>query len=201
MLSEVGYRMDKTLRDTLMLSRMAGDEFICLVADANGRDAVALYERARSEVENLSLEVRPGRHARVRLSFGLARYPENGQTIDELRSAAASAARQHGISYSISPSPDPQLSRSSNERTNTTTGPCSLGLSKKIGREGRRLLAGLRNTPPVVTVVREFSHRLPAANPRNDEGPNSRVVQHQVDRSKLSSFTAVGREVGAHRTL
>ena len=122
MLSEVGARLDRALRDTLMVSRIAGDEFICLIAEGSPRDAAAHYETARSEVESLSLEVRPGRHARVRLSFGLAQYPENGRTIDELLSAAASAAWRHSASFGISQAPDPQLSQSGDERANATTG-------------------------------------------------------------------------------
>ena len=105
MLSEVATRLDRALRDTLLLSRIAGDEFICLVSASTATDAVVLYERARLDVESLSLEVRPGRHARVRLSFGLARYPDEGQTIDELLHEAASAARRHSASV-LEQSPD-----------------------------------------------------------------------------------------------
>ena len=122
MLSEVGARLDRALRDTLMVSRIAGDEFICLIAEGSATDAAAQYEKARSEVESLSLEVKPGRHACVRLSFGLARYPEDGQTIDALLSAAASAARRHSAGFGISQSPDSQLSQSGDERANATTG-------------------------------------------------------------------------------
>ncbi len=122
MLSEVAARLDRALRDTLMLSRIAGDEFICLIAEGSARDAIALYERARLEVESLSLEVRPGHHARVRLSFGLARYPDEGQTIDELLHAAASAARQHNTSYGVlQESADPQPVQSSLQRAKTGT--------------------------------------------------------------------------------
>ena len=124
MLSEVAARLYRALRDTLMLSRIAGDEFICLVSEGTARDAVALYERARLEVERLSLEVRPSRHARVRLSFGLARYPDEGQTIDELLHAAASAARRHSDSCGVlqqSPAPQPVQSSSEKAKTGTPT--------------------------------------------------------------------------------
>ena len=122
MLSEVAARLDRVLHDTLLLSRIAGDEFICLVSEGTARDAVALYEKARFEVERLSLEVRPSRHARVRLSFGLARYPDEGQTIDELLHAAASAARLHSDSCGVpQQSPDAQPVQSSSEKAKTGT--------------------------------------------------------------------------------
>jgi diguanylate cyclase (GGDEF)-like protein len=120
MLSEVAARLDKMLRDTLLLSRVAGDEFVCLVSASSASDAVVLYERARLDVESLSLEVRPGRHARVRLSFGLARYPDEGQTIDELLHAAASSARRHSASV-LEQSPDLKPAKSNSERAKTGT--------------------------------------------------------------------------------
>jgi diguanylate cyclase (GGDEF)-like protein len=122
MLSEVAARLDTVLRDTLMLSRIAGDEFICLVADNRASDADALYERARLEVENLSVEVRPGLHARVGLSFGLARYPDEGQTIDELLRAAASAARQHSKNYCVAQPSNLRLAQSPSEKAVPATG-------------------------------------------------------------------------------
>jgi GGDEF domain-containing protein len=73
---------------------VAGDEFICMVADG-GRSATELYDEARLQVGRLKIEAGPGHFARVLLSFGMVRCPDDGQTVDEILHAAAVAAHQH----------------------------------------------------------------------------------------------------------
>lgn len=53
-----------------------------------------LGERAQDVLDRFALEVRSGKHARVGLSFGVAAYPEDGQSIDELLHVAATSARK-----------------------------------------------------------------------------------------------------------
>jgi GGDEF domain-containing protein len=65
-----------------------------LLRNYDHAQAIGLGERAQAEVERFALEVRPGQQARVRLSFAVAEYATDGQTIDELLHAASVATRQ-----------------------------------------------------------------------------------------------------------
>lgn len=80
-----------------MLSRIAGDEFICLLRDCERAEAIKLGERSQSEVERFAIEARPGLYARVRLSFAVAEYSVDGKTIDELLHASSVAKRQRRV--------------------------------------------------------------------------------------------------------
>jgi diguanylate cyclase (GGDEF)-like protein/putative nucleotidyltransferase with HDIG domain len=122
MLSEVAGCLQRVLGDSLMLSRVAGDEFICMVADGGRLSASELYDEARLQVERLRIEVRPDHFARVRLSFGMVRCPDDGQTVDEILHAAAVAAHQHSKGPDGAPmaSPKSQMAQDqSPERTKT----------------------------------------------------------------------------------
>ncbi len=77
-----------------MLSRIAGGEFICLLNGQTAEQAALLGEHAQDVLDRFGLEVRSGQYARVGLSFGVAAYPEDGQSIDELLHVAAASARK-----------------------------------------------------------------------------------------------------------
>jgi diguanylate cyclase (GGDEF)-like protein/putative nucleotidyltransferase with HDIG domain len=94
MLVEAARRLRLVMAGSEMLSRIAGDEFICLLKGHNSDEAKAMGERARAELESFKLEARPGLLAHVGVNFGVAEYPADGQTIDELLLAAALATRQ-----------------------------------------------------------------------------------------------------------
>jgi len=96
-LAEVAGRLRQAIGEAGMLSRIAGDEFICLLKGYSRAEAHAMGERARAEFATFKLEARPGQFARVGLNFGLAECPADGQTIDELLIAATVATRQNKI--------------------------------------------------------------------------------------------------------
>lgn len=92
MLAEVAGQLRQEVGDAGMLSRIAGDEFICLLK--NGDDAMRLGEQAQARISAFSLEVRPEQYASVGLNFGKAEFPVNGRSTDELLHAASVATRQ-----------------------------------------------------------------------------------------------------------
>ena len=57
-------------------------------------EAAALGEQAREALDRFTVEVRSGQQARVGLSFGVAAYPADGGSIDELLHTAAASARK-----------------------------------------------------------------------------------------------------------
>jgi diguanylate cyclase (GGDEF)-like protein/putative nucleotidyltransferase with HDIG domain len=94
-LEGVAARLREVIADAGMLSRIAGDEFVCLLDGQSRTDATHLGEKAQSEIARLQLEIRPGQYHRVGLGFGVAEFPSDGQSIDEVLNAAALATRQN----------------------------------------------------------------------------------------------------------
>src|SRR5262245_13493549 len=78
-----------------MLGRIAGDEFICLLKGYSRSQVIELGEYAQDQIGFLHLEVRPDQYAHVGVSFGVAEFSIDGQSIDELLNAASSACRQN----------------------------------------------------------------------------------------------------------
>jgi diguanylate cyclase (GGDEF)-like protein/putative nucleotidyltransferase with HDIG domain len=95
MLVEAARRLRQVIGRSGMLSRIAGDEFICLLNGHDRQEVIEIGERARAELESFKLEARPGLLACVGMNFGVAEYLADGQTIDELLLAAAIATRQN----------------------------------------------------------------------------------------------------------
>jgi diguanylate cyclase (GGDEF)-like protein len=99
MLAGVAGRLRDAIAEAGMLSRIAGDEFVCLLKGKSRGQAVHLAGQAKDQVSSFYLEVRPEQYAQVGLSFGVAEFPTDGQSIDELLHAAALATRQNKTSF------------------------------------------------------------------------------------------------------
>lgn len=95
MLSEVARRLRSSIGEAGMLTRIAGDEFICLLRNCALDEAILLGEQAQDRVSSFRLEVRPEQYASVGLSVGAAGFRIDGESIDELLNAASLATRQN----------------------------------------------------------------------------------------------------------
>ena len=95
-LQEVAKRMKHQLRASDTLARLGGDEFAVLVPDVHTREGV---EEIASRLEACFDKpiLAEGYELRGSASVGIALYPEDGDSIDGLLSAADSAmyARKH----------------------------------------------------------------------------------------------------------
>ncbi len=98
MLVEVAARLRSAVGEAGMLSRIAGDEFICLLSNSGREEAVHLGEQAQGYVSSFHLEVRSESYAQVGLSFGVAESASDGKSIDDLLHAAALATRHNRTS-------------------------------------------------------------------------------------------------------
>ena len=72
-----------------ILTRYAGDEFVAIMPMASSHMAAIVGERIRNAVETQKLSVRAGVVIQVGLSIGVACFPDDGETTEELLTAAA----------------------------------------------------------------------------------------------------------------
>ncbi|MGH9930290.1 MAG: diguanylate cyclase [Pyrinomonadaceae bacterium] len=79
----------KELRQMDILTRYAGDEFVAIMPMASTLMAAAIGERIRNAVEQQKFSVRTGTLVQLGLSVGVACYPDEGETTEELLTAAA----------------------------------------------------------------------------------------------------------------
>ncbi len=88
LLASVAALIKKQLRQMDILARYAGDEFVAIMPMASGDVAVMVAERIRAVVESEPFAVRTGRTAKVGISIGLACFPNDGETAEELLTCA-----------------------------------------------------------------------------------------------------------------
>jgi diguanylate cyclase (GGDEF)-like protein/putative nucleotidyltransferase with HDIG domain len=79
----------RELRQMDILTRYAGDEFVAIMPMASTHMAAAVGERVRNAVESHKFSVRTGKTVGARVSFGIGCFPEDGETTEELLTAAA----------------------------------------------------------------------------------------------------------------
>jgi diguanylate cyclase (GGDEF)-like protein/putative nucleotidyltransferase with HDIG domain len=92
-LASVAAVIRKELRQMDILTRYAGDEFVAIMPMASSNMAVMVGERIRNAVESQKFSVRTGKVVKLGLSMGVACFPEDGETTEELLTAAAGKMR------------------------------------------------------------------------------------------------------------
>ncbi|HZT60474.1 MAG TPA: diguanylate cyclase [Pyrinomonadaceae bacterium] len=95
LLASVAAVVKKQLRDMDTLARYSGDEFVAVLPGASADAASMIAERIRSAVESHEFTVKTGRTIRVSVSVGVACYPEDGPTADDLLLAATQNMRRN----------------------------------------------------------------------------------------------------------
>ncbi|MCW8884246.1 MAG: EAL domain-containing protein [Motiliproteus sp.] len=97
LLIEVAGRLKSTVRGEDTVSRLGGDEFILLLPEVTGDGAAQVAEKIL-EVIAAPFQIRE-HELNITPSIGIAIYPDNGQSVDELLQCADSAmyrAKQNG---------------------------------------------------------------------------------------------------------
>ena len=91
-LREVGQLLTRTLRSTDVPVRYGGDEFVVLLPETSKDQAMECAARLRDEVRRAPLLAEePYGPIRLSASFGIASYPDDAKTPDELLSRADEA--------------------------------------------------------------------------------------------------------------
>jgi diguanylate cyclase (GGDEF)-like protein/putative nucleotidyltransferase with HDIG domain len=89
LLASVAGVLRRELRQMDILTRYAGDEFVAIMPMASSAMAAAIVERMRNVLEEQLFSVRTGTMIGLGLSAGFACFPEDGETTEELLTAAA----------------------------------------------------------------------------------------------------------------
>lgn len=76
-----------SLRRSDAIARYGGDEFIAVLPDSSSEASVELVERIRSTLESTPFNVGGGRIVPIRMSYGVATYPDDGHKAAELLAA------------------------------------------------------------------------------------------------------------------
>jgi diguanylate cyclase (GGDEF)-like protein/putative nucleotidyltransferase with HDIG domain len=89
LLSSVAHVIRKELRQMDILSRYAGDEFVAIMPMASQSMAEGICERVRKAVSDHKFSVRQGKTVDVAISMGIACFPNDGETTEELLTFAS----------------------------------------------------------------------------------------------------------------
>ena len=89
LLAAVAGVIKRELRQMDVLTRYAGDEFVAILPMASNAMGLQIADRMRSAVENHKFAVRADKIVQLRASVGVACFPEDGETTEELLTAAA----------------------------------------------------------------------------------------------------------------
>ena len=100
-LEQIGGIMLSSVRATDFVIRYGGEEFVVLMPETRAADAVAVANKLRKTINDTILEStsRPGMTLKVTISAGVATYPADGQTGEQLILRADRAlywAKEHG---------------------------------------------------------------------------------------------------------
>jgi diguanylate cyclase (GGDEF)-like protein/putative nucleotidyltransferase with HDIG domain len=98
LLASVAAIIKQQFRQMDILARYAGDEFVAIMPMASGEVAQMVAERIRDAVESHEFAIRTGRTTRIGISIGIACFPDDGETAEELLSQAGHNMQQdkHG---------------------------------------------------------------------------------------------------------
>jgi diguanylate cyclase (GGDEF)-like protein/putative nucleotidyltransferase with HDIG domain len=89
LLASVAGVVRRELRQMDILTRYAGDEFVAIMPMASSKMAVSIADRMRNAVEEQLFSVRAGTMIGLGVSLGIACFPDDGETSEELLTAAA----------------------------------------------------------------------------------------------------------------
>ena len=87
-LAAVAAVIRKELRQMDILTRYAGDEFVAIMPMASSHIAAAVGERIRNAVECQKFAVLRDKSVQLGISVGVACFPDQGETTEELLTAA-----------------------------------------------------------------------------------------------------------------
>ncbi|MBI4445377.1 MAG: GGDEF domain-containing protein [Acidobacteria bacterium] len=83
-LKELGGVLRKQVREADIVARYGGDEFVIVLMESDQHKSLQIAERLREVVSQFVFGRKQGHEIRLTISAGIASFPENGMTVDEL---------------------------------------------------------------------------------------------------------------------
>jgi len=108
-LRQVASILSSTVRDSDVVGRYGGDEFMAILPDTDSQAAVKLCERVRGRMVENPYQALDGDAIPLHLSFGVASYPVDGREVNELIGLADASlynSKQRGGDQITSPTTD-----------------------------------------------------------------------------------------------
>lgn len=93
-LANVAGIVRRELRQMDILTRYAGDEFVAIMPMASHQMAESVSQRIRSSIAEQKFSVRAGKTVSLGVSIGVACFPDDGETTEELLTKAARRMQQ-----------------------------------------------------------------------------------------------------------
>jgi diguanylate cyclase (GGDEF)-like protein/putative nucleotidyltransferase with HDIG domain len=93
-LASIAMIIKKEMRQMDILTRYAGDEFVAIMPMASTAMANIVAERVRAAVQSQRYSVRTGKTVEIGISIGVACFPVDGETTEQLFSTAARNMQQ-----------------------------------------------------------------------------------------------------------
>lgn len=90
----VGKYMRSRIRNTDMVARLGGEEFVLILPETNVNGAVILAERLRGGIDHMPLFTPQGQELHLTISLGIAGYPETSETPEDLLKHADEAMQR-----------------------------------------------------------------------------------------------------------
>ncbi len=90
-LEDLGTIMGNAVRACDVLGRFSDDEFLAILPETDRREATVVAGRIREGIEDYSLQLAEGQIDFVRVSIGVAAYPVNGDSMENVITAANNA--------------------------------------------------------------------------------------------------------------
>ncbi|MHB0940014.1 MAG: GGDEF domain-containing protein [Armatimonadota bacterium] len=90
----VGKYLRSRIRNTDMVARLGGEEFVLILPETSVNGATILAERLRDGIANMPLFTPQGQELHLTISLGIAGYPETSETVDDLLNHADEAMQR-----------------------------------------------------------------------------------------------------------
>ena len=87
-LCNFGHMLDSIVVPPNFCARYAGDEFILILSDCNNATVHSIHKKLSVGLESLTIETKSGTTIKMKASTGVAMFPEDGDTHEQLFAAA-----------------------------------------------------------------------------------------------------------------